>query len=107
MLDAGLLNPARTRRDESLSYLDKNGNPPVPTQGDVVAHTKQLVLAEIEILLEIIRQLDQASESGKDLPYAEYAERAMQAAERLQTMLAAHFIGCDGQTAFAKNEEVL
>ena len=64
-----------------MSILDENGNPPAPAQGDAVAQTKQLVLAEIEKLLELIRRLDHESKATKDTSCAVGAVLAMQSAD--------------------------
>ena len=69
-----------------MSYLDDHGNPCTDAKDDA-AHTKQQVLAEIEKLLELIRLLDQPSESGEDTSYAVNAVGAMQAADRLQELV--------------------
>jgi hypothetical protein len=74
-----------------MSYLNDNGNPrtdaKIPAQRDVAAQTKQHALAEIDNLLELIHQLDHASEASEDTSYGANAVLAMQAADRLQQLM--------------------
>ena len=65
-----------------MSYLDENGNLPATAHGDVVAQTKQLVLAEIEKLLEMIRRLDHESKATKGTSCAVGAVLAMRVTDR-------------------------
>jgi len=63
------------------------------------------VLAEIDTCIELIEQMEHASEADEDKSYEANSVMVMRAMDRLQQLLATPFAGCDGQAVFAKKED--